>query len=141
MNKQGPIIIIEDDADDCEVLKSIFEDLNYENEIVFFTDGEKALEYLKVTELFPFLILSDVNLPKLDGFELRSMIYTNNELCKKCIPYLFFSTGVSQKAVYDAYTMSVQGFFLKPSNYTEVTDTIKAIVTYWQKCYAPNHLE
>ena len=139
MNKQGPIIVIEDDIDDQELLNSVFTELSYENEIVYFSDGQKALDYLEDATIYPFLILSDINMPKLDGFTLRNMIHTNNELSKKCIPYLFFSTGVNRKAVYDAYTMSVQGFFLKPSGYAEVVDTIKAIVTYWKKCYAPNH--
>ena len=34
----------------------------------------------------------------------------------KCIPDLFFTTGVSKKAVLEAYAMSVQGFFHKPSS-------------------------
>ncbi len=141
MNKQGPIIIIEDDIDDREILTSVFGELKYANEIVFFSDGTKALDYLQDSTIYPFLILSDINMPKLDGFALRNMIYTNQELSKKCIPYLFFSTGVNRKAVYDAYTMSVQGFFVKPSTYQEVKDTISAIVGYWQRCYSPNQFD
>lgn len=139
MNKKGPIIIIEDDHDDQILLNEVFAELKYINEIVFFSDGEKALNYLQDETIYPFLILSDINMPKLDGFTLRNMIHTNNELSKKCIPYLFFSTGVDRAAVYDAYTMSVQGFFLKPASYYELLETVKAIITYWQKCYAPNH--
>jgi hypothetical protein len=58
-------------------------------------------------------------------------------LSEKCIPYLFFSTGVSKKAVYDAYTMSVQGFFMKPSDIQKLRHIIKVIVEYWQECYSP----
>ena len=42
MNKKGPIIVIEDDADDRDLLKSAFSELRYENEVVFFSDGEKC---------------------------------------------------------------------------------------------------
>ena len=44
MNKGGPIIVIEDDMDDQEVLSEIFTNLGYKNEICFFADGNDALE-------------------------------------------------------------------------------------------------
>jgi DNA-binding NtrC family response regulator len=141
MNKQGPILIIEDDEDDRVILTMVFKELNYPNEIIFFPDGEKALLYLQDDTIFPFLILSDINLPRLNGFQLRKMIYTNDALSAKCIPYLFFSTSVDKKAVFDAYTMSVQGFFVKPSSYEGLKNTIRKIVEYWQECYSPNHFE
>ena len=137
MNKNGPIIIIEDDADDRLLLEMVFRELNYANPIAYFQDGEEALEYLKDESIFPFLILSDINLPKLDGFELRKMVHTNDQLSSKCIPYLFFSTSVDPQAVYNAYTMSVQGFFIKPSSYVQLRNTIKKIIAYWQECYSP----
>jgi hypothetical protein len=40
MNKSGPVIIIEDDQDDQEVLAEVFRRLEYPNEIIFFSDGE-----------------------------------------------------------------------------------------------------
>ena len=67
------------------------------------------------------------------------MVHTNEGLSEKCIPYLFFSTSVNKKAVYDAYTLSVQGFFLKPDGYDALVDTIRAIVEYWLRCYSPNN--
>ena len=139
MNKNGPIIVIEDDADDRDLLGMIFKELNYPNEISFFNDGVSALEYLQDDHIYPFLILSDINLPKLNGFELRKMVHTNEGLSTKCIPYLFFSTSVDKKAVYDAYTMSVQGFFLKPDNYERLKHTVKVIIEYWNECYSPNN--
>jgi len=139
MNKKGPIIVIEDDQDDKEILEAIFKELNYPNEIAFFKDGIEALDYLKDDNIYPFLILSDINLPKLNGFELRQMVHTNEGLSAKCIPYLFFSTSVDKKAVYDAYTMSVQGFFLKPDTYARLKNTISVIIQYWNECYAPNN--
>lgn len=139
MNKNGPVIIIEDDADDQEILKEIFDKLNYPNEVLFFLDGEAALHYLQTSERLPFMILSDINMPKLDGFELRSKIKTDAELQLKCIPYLFFSTAVNQRAVIDAYSMSVQGFFVKETSMAELEKTIQVIMDYWKRCASPNN--
>lgn len=140
MNKSGPIIIIEDDRDDQEILADVFKELEYENEIIFFGDGEEALLYLADTSVEPFIIFSDINMPKLSGMELRAKIHENEDLRLKSIPYLFFSTVAEQQSVVDAYSKSVQGFFIKPSSFGEIKDTIRSIVEYWQKCISPNYI-
>ena len=139
MNKDGPIIIIEDDEDDQEFLKLIFQKLDYPNEVIFFSDGQIALDYLDHPSVLPFLILSDINLPRLNGFELRTKLKTDADLAVKCIPYLFFSTSQNQKMVIDAYSMSVQGFFVKQPSLAELEKTISVIIEYWKRCAAPNN--
>jgi CheY-like chemotaxis protein len=141
MNKSGPIIVIEDDMDDQEILVQIFEKLGYPNRIVYFADGNEALDYLNKTDIHPFLILSDINMPKINGFELRNKVFTNEQLQSKCIPYLFFTTAANKKAVMDAYALSVQGFFKKPNSIEGLEHTIKKIVEYWQECIAPSQFE
>ena len=138
VNKSGPIIIIEDDADDQDVLTEIFKKLNYPNKILFFFDGEEALDFINKSSELPFLILSDINMPKLNGFALREKLKTDAKLNIKCIPYLFFSTALNQKSVIDAYSLSVQGFFVKQSSMLELEKTIFAIMEYWRRCAAPN---
>ncbi|NEU70191.1 response regulator [Spirosoma agri] len=138
MNKDGPVIVIEDDEDDQLLLSLVFQKLGYPNKIVYFPDGQQALEFLETTTESPFLILSDINMPKLDGFALRQKIHVDAQLQVKCIPYLFFSTGVSQKMVIDAYSLSVQGFFIKQTSQAELEKTIQVIMDYWKRCAAPN---
>jgi CheY-like chemotaxis protein len=138
MNKNGPIIVIEDDQDDQDMLVDIFAKLGYINPVVYFSDGNKALEYLNRSDVNPFLILSDVNMPRINGFELRSKIFTNEALQTKCIPYLFFTTGANKKSVIDAYSLSVQGFFRKPDTMAALEKTIFKIIEYWKECIAPS---
>jgi CheY-like chemotaxis protein len=141
MNKRGPIIIIEDDVDDQDMLADIFKELNYENELIFFGDSIQALDYLTDTDVEPFLVLSDINMPKLNGMELREKVINNEDLRLKSIPYLFFSTSAEQKHVIDAYSRSIQGFFVKPSNYAKLKAVIIKIVDYWQECESPNYIK
>ena len=141
MNKGGPIIIIEDDIDDQEMFMEVFTDLAMKNEIIFFSDGEKALAYLTETTVEPFIIFSDINIPKLSGMELRDKVHENEDLRLKSIPYLFFSTSAEQRNVVDAYSKSVQGFFIKPNRYQDLKDVLKTIVDYWNKCVSPNYIK
>ncbi len=138
MNKSGPIILIEDDPEDLEIFSEVFKDLDCQNEIIYFHDGAAALEYLTTAKKQPFLILSDINLPKLDGVQLREKIHNNEQLKLKCIPYLFFTTAADQRVVINAYSQSIQGFFTKPSTYKELLRVIGNIIEYWKDCHSPN---
>lgn len=141
MNTNGPVIVIEDDEDDQQFLTEIFEKLNYGNKIIFFVDGKLALDFLTRTDITPFLILSDINMPRIDGMALRNMVKQNEKLNVKCIPYLFFTTAADKKFVIDAYSMSVQGFFKKPKTYDKLESTIKVIMDYWKECISPNQFD
>ena len=127
--------------DDQEILIDIFHRLGYENKVIYFTDGNDALAFLNQSDVQPFLILSDINMPRINGFELRNKIFTNEQLQTKCIPYLFFTTAGTRKAVLDAYALSVQGFFVKPNSVDDLEQMIRKIVEYWRECIAPNHYE
>ncbi len=137
MNKEGPILVIEDDPDDQFLMARIFNKLQYKNEVLFFSDGEQALEYLDTQDVVPFIILSDIKMPKLDGFALRTALKTHRSVELKSVPYLFFSTALTPKLVTDAYAMSVQGVFIKDSLLPELEKTISAIMEYWSRCAAP----
>jgi CheY-like chemotaxis protein len=138
INSGDPVIIIEDDKDDQEMLRTAFEKLAYPNEICFFDNGQLALDYLNRTDIIPFLILSDINMPVLDGFALRDKVKMDAKLQVKCIPYLFFTTANNQDIIIDAYSKSVQGFFIKPNSIGVLENTIRVIMEYWSLCASPN---
>ena len=138
ISSEGAIIMIEDDKDDHDFFIEAFRELDYKNEVIFFTTGEEALKFLNETHLIPFLILSDINMPKIDGLALRQLVRTNELLDQKCIPYLFFSTASTKKIVANAYKLSAQGFFVKQHSIVELKKTITVIMEYWKRCIAPN---
>ena len=139
MSKSGPIMVIDDDLEDHIILDEIFRNLNYPNRVIFFSNGNEAFDYLTSTEDLPFIIISDINMPGMNGFEIRKKICSNEKLNSKYIPYLFFTTSVDKKAVTEAYSLSVQGYFVKPATMTDLERTLKRIIDYWQECFAPSY--
>lgn len=137
MKINAEIIVIEDDEDDRLFLKDIFESLSYPNKIVYFADPTIVMDYLLDTNVIPFMILSDINMPKLDGYELRDRIFQNENLKEKCLPYIFLSTSENPELVAKAYAHSVQGYFTKESNFTTYKEVIQNIIEYWQKSLTP----
>ena len=137
--RSGPIILIEDDVEDKDVFQDILNDLKIFNPVIWFQNCDDAFSYSKMTPEQPFIIFCDLNLPGLSGIECKRQIDDNKELKKKSIPFVFFSTSVDQKAVENAYTqMTVQGFFQKKNTYSELKDTVKLILAYWDECKHPN---
>jgi CheY-like chemotaxis protein len=137
MPTSGPIIIIEDDSDDQELLNEIFGDLQIPNIIKFFNSCLNALDYLLTTIERPFLIISDINLPAMSGLELYKKIMENEYLKMKSIPFVFLTTTSDHKIITQAYQMSVQGFFVKPTSVGELKKMITMIVDYWKVCRHP----
>jgi CheY-like chemotaxis protein len=137
MHKNGPIIVIEDDADDQELLNEIFRELKIPNFVRFFNSCMNALDYLLTTIEKPFLIISDINLPAMTGMELCKKITDNESLKVKSIPFVFLTTTSDQKVITEAYKMFVQGFFVKPTSMHELKNMVRMIVDYWNICRNP----
>ena len=137
--KSGPIIIVEDDVDDKVNMEEIFGELNIKNKIVWFSRTEEAFHYLKTTKEQPFIIFSDINLPGENGLNFKRRIDEDEELRRKSIPFIFYSTSTNQKEVNEAYMqLTIQGFFQKHTGYEKMKSELKLIYEYWQVCKHPN---
>lgn len=139
VNHLGPIVLVEDDEDDSDMFIEVFRSLNIGNSIKLLKTGIEAYEFLIKTPDQPFLIFCDINLPAMNGFELRQKIQENERLRKKSIPFVFLSTTASPEAVNKAYDLTVQGFFKKPATFGEIENIFRMIIDYWKQCRHPNN--
>ena len=130
MNTLGPIIVIDDDVDDQELMDEIFAVLKYPNPVLFFTNGNEAIDAIQNSETKPVLIISDINMPAINGFQLRKKILLNDVLRK--IPFVFLTTGVDGKAAQEAHSLTCGGIFKKPNSMQELRIILKKIMDYWQ---------
>jgi CheY-like chemotaxis protein len=133
-----PIVFIDDDHDDQFFFKTICKEIGVSAELIFFDNGKDALHYLKTTVQKVFIIMCDINMPVMNGIQVRQAIQEDEELKKKCIPFVFLSTHASRAHIMAAYEMTVQGFFIKQANLEAMEDTIKQIFEYWKNCKHPN---
>lgn len=138
MDRNGEIIIIEDDQDDRDFLHDIFQSLEIPNKLVFFEDPTEVVPYLSNLKSKPFMVLSDINMPKLNGFELRRLIMKNESLSQICTPYIFLSTSQSPENIAKAYGLSAHGYFKKQSSFKDSQLMIGEIITYWKSCFTPS---
>lgn len=132
------IVYIEDDEDDQLLIQSASKDLQLKTEILFFSRGDQALSYLQSTADKPLVILCDLNLPGMNGLELRKLIDADQQLRQRAIPFVFFSTEASDAQISQAYDSPIQGFFIKTSGYEALKKQLELVVRYWEACAQPN---
>ncbi len=138
--QQGPILLIEDDEDDQFLIQRMLTELGVPNPIRFFADGERALAYLLTMPEQPFIILCDVNMPVMNGIELRQRIDENQALREKAIPFIYLTTDASRGLVETAYKAMIQGFFKKETAYEEAKEQLRCIISYWERCLHPYNI-
>jgi CheY-like chemotaxis protein len=138
MPKNGPIIIVDDDQEDHLIISDAFKDVLTDQRLVFFDKAIDFLEFLRTTVEQPFIIFCDINMPGMNGIEMRNEIITDPYLREKSIPFVFYSTAANPQQVRLAYELTVQGFFQKPASYSELVHMLRLIIDYWKVCRHPN---
>jgi CheY-like chemotaxis protein len=133
----GAIWIIDQDEDDLQMIKDVWKELEIQNELVWFSNADQVLEKFEKIKEAPFLILCDVNLPKIDGFKLREMILSHPGRVYHSVPFIFWSTVASEEQIRKAYNLGAHGFFIKDSSYTRLKQSFQEVLTYWQNSKVP----
>jgi len=139
MDRKPPLLlIIEDQVAHCELINICLKNGNIPHRTSQIVNGEDAVQYLKKTGKYeasveeverPALILLDLHIPKIDGFEVLKIIKTDKELAK--IPVVVFTTSDSAQDIAKAFQNHANSYVVKPTNFDEFQHALKNIVYYW----------
>jgi len=129
--KHFSILLIDDDEIERMKFQKICEKNNYSHIIYEASNGEKALEVLKNVEELPNLIILDLNMPKMNGFEFLSMLKSDETL--KYIPIVIMSTSNNYNDVKKCYKIGVAGYLIKPLHYADYSNKVRCLLEYWSK--------
>ncbi|RYG02459.1 MAG: response regulator [Chitinophagaceae bacterium] len=133
-----PIIVVDDDADDLDLFTAAYNELNFDKELLVFQSAELFLDYLKTARLIPFLIISDFNMPQVNGLRMRQILNNNPDLRYKSIPFVIWTTVANSSQVKAAYDNIVQGYFEKPSEFNLFKEQLRTLIEYWHFSKQPN---
>lgn len=137
MKKSGPIIIIDDDEDDRLIFEDLLNTLNLPNEIILLNDSTEVIAFLKQEHIKPFMVISDINMPKMNGFELRDAILKDPHLTEKTLPFIFFTTVGNGYTVEEAFKRTIHGYFHKTSDLAQLKETLQELTDYWRNSEIP----
>jgi CheY-like chemotaxis protein len=132
MNKDGAIIIVEDDPDDKEIIIQILSGIGISNETISFSNGEEAYSHLTQSISDPFLIISDINMPRMNGIELKNKIQVEAGEKLQSVPFILMSTAEPTDSIIVKATKSSQEYFKKPNNIEDYKKQLQGIIGFWR---------
>lgn len=137
MIKNKPILLVEDDMIDAMTVKRALKELNVLNKVVTVENGELALEYLHNSENeTPGIILLDLNMPRMNGIEFLGVAKKDDHL--KQIPVIVLTTSLEEIDRVDTFNLGVAGYMVKPIDYKQFVEVIRAIKLYWSISELPD---
>lgn len=126
------ILYIDDDSDDCLILKSSLEDFGNGANLICSNDGEEAVQYLNSISpsLLPNLIVLDMNMPRWDGKQTLSYLKSQPNLA--AIPVVVLSTS-ENKTDKDICAKLGAAFYLKkPYHYKDYKSIVDNFNRYME---------
>jgi len=137
MRNSRPILLVEDDDVDAMTTQRALDEVKVTNKLIHKVDGEDALEYLMDKgNQEPCVILLDLNMPRMNGFEFLKIAKADAMLRK--IPVVVLTTSDSDEGVVESYDLGVAGYIVKPVSYQQFVEAIKTINTYWTLSQLPD---
>ena len=130
--KRHQVLIVDDDADDREIIRDAFLANRNEPEYVFIENGEKLMERLHQYEKngpLPALILLDLNMPGKDGREALREIKTDSRF--QHIPTIVFTTSSSGRDRQSVYDLGANCFITKPDTFNKLVELTGSIARLW----------
>ncbi|HEX8039222.1 MAG TPA: response regulator [Chryseosolibacter sp.] len=115
MKQPKNCLLIDDDSDDQEIFITAAAEVNPTIICQVVSDGNDALKLLNETSELPDLIFLDINLPKMDGFEILIHLKRNQRL--RGIPVIVYSTTRDESQIAKAVKLGASGFVTKAAHY------------------------
>ncbi len=132
------IVLVDDQLIEKELLKIAITELGIEVDLLYFNRADDALHYLKTTRDQIFLIISDMNMPGINGLEFKRAIDADEGLLEKAIPFVFSSTDATRHQLKEAYDYRLQGYFIKPNDLKIMAEQLETIINYWLASVRPD---
>jgi CheY-like chemotaxis protein len=131
MKRKHRILIVDDDADDREIIRDAFMSALDEQEYVFIENGDKLLEYLEQAGEgeTPSLIMLDLNMPGKDGRETLKEIKNDSRFHH--IPTIVFTTSSSMRDKQMVYNLGANCFITKPDTFNKLIEMTTSISRLW----------
>jgi two-component system, response regulator len=135
--KHKTILLVEDNPSDIRLTQKAFAKSHVVNELVIVQDGQEALDYLfcsgvhagRTPSDLPAMILLDIKLPKVDGFEVLRQIRANKHTHR--LPVVILTSSKEDRDIAASYDLGVNSYMQKPVGFEQFILAIQQLGLYW----------
>ncbi len=137
MYQDKRILLVEDNAEDVFLIQRAFSAAGATKDLVVVSDGQAALAYLKGLGQYsdrekhplPDLMLLDLDMPKVNGFEVLSWIRSQKGL--RQLPVIVLTMSVYHSDVQTAYLLGANSFLSKPVDFLDLAAAVRQMCDFW----------
>ncbi|MEZ5428443.1 MAG: response regulator [Pyrinomonadaceae bacterium] len=131
------ILLVEDNPDDVVLARRALKQIEIENDVIVARDGVEALDFLASQGKFegrglrdiPHLILLDIKLPKINGFEVLRSLRSNPET--RYVPVVVLTSSTEEKDIAESYDLGANSFVQKPVDFDAFIEETRQLSIYW----------
>jgi len=131
------LLLIEDNPDHAELVRRCVADARPDTDVRHVSDGQDALDYLlrqgpwsdPETSPRPRLVLLDLRLPRVDGFEILRRVKQDPALQR--VPIVVLSTSAAEGDIRKAYELRANSYIVKPADFQEFQRLMRDLGRYW----------
>jgi CheY-like chemotaxis protein len=129
-----PILVVDDNDDDIVLALRALREHDAGHEIALARDGVSASDFLfGTTEMdarpLPVVVLLDLNLPRVSGFEVLQRIRANERT--RFLPVVVLTSSRDEEDIVSSYSLGANSYIRKPVDYEEFRQAIAALGDYW----------
>ncbi len=128
IQRDGIILLVEDNPDDVELTLRAFERSHIGNRIVVAADGQEALDLL-AGGLVPEVVLLDLKLPRVDGLEVLQRLRAAD--ATRRLPVVVLTSSREERDLVRSYDLGANSFVRKPVDFAEFVDAARQLGLYW----------
>ena len=137
MSGHTTILVADDDQNDVFFLRRAFQKSGVSHAVIHVSDGQKAIDYLlgeanyrdRARFPVPALVLLDLKMPKVDGFDVLAWLKTRPEL--EGLPVVVLSSSSREDDIQRARTLGAVDYRVKPADFDELLILAQDVATRW----------
>jgi two-component system response regulator len=124
-----PILLVEDNPDDEQLTLRSLRKAKITNSVLIARNGEEALTLLFELKPLPTVVLLDLKLPKLDGFEVLRQIRANPTT--KTLPVVILTSSSEDRDIIESYDSGANSYVRKPVDFKHFVEAVSQLGLYW----------
>ena len=137
MEHNVEILLIEDNRHEAKLLIRNLRKNNLANHLLHLDDGAEALNFIFAKEKYsdrqvedcPRLILLDLKIPKVDGFEILKRIKSDPRT--QSVPVVILTSSREEQDIVNSYKLGANSYIVKPVNFDSFSKAVTELGLYW----------
>jgi two-component system response regulator len=137
------ILMVEDNEYEAKLAIHSLKKHNMSNNLVHLKNGQQAADFIFATggysdrdiSVQPKIILLDINLPRVNGFDILRMI--KNDERTKSIPVVILTSSGDSRDIAEGYSLGANSYMVKPVEFESFSKTINELGLYWTMLNQP----